>query len=360
MGTKTETSLPFELEESEELLWQCPMPHRPETTDLSIIGVLVMLAAGCGTIFGVCGITDAGKIAAVFGGLFLFLLVLCLHVLIKERRINRRTIYALTNKRACLIELPARPDGKCLVFSFEVHPLMIFKVRRHRNGTVDYLLGKERRGSVAFANGFRNLPPELDPAPVFEQLGATRPAKGEKKRKTCEYSRPTPAGQSFAGYIFLSCLFALALGLDYDTHGADLFLHGKETTATVVTYEQGTEKRGGRRSRHEVTVYYPVVMFRTESGAHCLTVSQTGYDKQPACAPSATVELLYDAADPRRATIKDASILMRPGFFLLALLWALWQVWKSHKLRREERLMNVIEVACSSKGAPTTHGIGSW
>ena len=360
MNPETETTLPFELGGNEELLWQCPMPRRPEKTDWMIISVLLLLTAACGVVFCVCGITDAGKIAAAFGGLFLFLLVLGLHVLFKERRINRRTFYALTNKRACIIERPARPDGKCLVFSFEVHPLMIFKVRRHRNGTVDYLLGKERRGSVAFANGFRNLPPELDPAPVFEQLGATLPAKGEKKRKTCEYSCPTPAGQSFAGYIFLSCLFALALGLDYDNHGADLFLRGKETTATVVTYEQGTEKRGGRRSRHEVTVYYPVVMFRTESGEHCLTVSQTGYDKQPACNPGATVELLYDAANPRRATIKDASILMRPGFFLLALLWALWQVWKFYKLWREERLMNVIEVACSSKGAPTTHGIGSW
>ncbi|MBQ8376630.1 MAG: DUF3592 domain-containing protein [Akkermansia sp.] len=349
MDTKTETTLPFELGEAEEILWQCPMPRRPEKTDWIIIGVLLLLTAGCGTIFGIYGITDAGKIAAAFGGLFLFLLVLGLHVLFKERRINRRTIYVLTNKRACIIERPARPDGKCLVFSFEVHPLMIFKVKRHRNGTVDYLLGKERRGYVALANGFRNLPPELDPAAAFARVGASIPAEGEKKRKTCEYTRPTPAGQSFAGYIFLSCLFALALGLDYDNHGADLFLHGKETTATVVTYEQGTEKRGGRRSRREVTVYYPVVMFRTDSGAHCLTVSQTGYDKQPVRAPGATVELLYDAADPRRATIKDASILMRPGFFLLALLWALWQVWKSHKLWREERLMKVIEVESSSK-----------
>ena len=82
---------------------------------------------------------------------------------------------------------------------------------------------------------------------------------------------------------------------------------------------------------------------------YILTVSQTGYDKQPACTPGATVELLYDAADPRRATIKDTSILMRPGFFLLALLWALWQVWKFYKLWREERLMKVIEVASSSK-----------
>lgn len=349
MGTKTETTLPFEPGEDEELLWQCPMPRRPEKTDWIIIGVLLLLTLACGVIFCVCGITDAGKIAAAFGGLFLFLLVLGLHVLIKERRINRRTVYALTNKRACIIERPARPDGKCLVFSFEVHPHMIFKVKRHRNGTVDYLLGKERRGYVAFANGFRNLPPELDPAAAFARVGASIPAEGEKKRKTCEYTRPTPAGQSFAGVIILSCLFALALGLDYDNHGADLFLHGKATTATVVTYEQGTEKRGGRRSRREVTVYYPVVMFRTDSGAHCLTVSQTGYDKQPACRPGATVELLYDAADPRRATIKDASILMRPGFFLLALLWALWQVWKFHKLWREERLMKVIEVESSSK-----------
>lgn len=360
MDTDAETTLLLEPGEDEELLWQCPMPPRPEKTDLAIIGVLVLLAAGCGAIFGVCGCTDAGKIAAAFGGLFLFLLVLCIHIFFKERRVTRRTVYALTNKRACIIERPAMPDGKGLIFSFEVHPLMIFKVKRHRNGTVDYLLGKERRGSVAFANGFRNLPPELDPAPVFEQLGATLPAKGEKKRKTCEYSRPTPAGQRFAGYIFLSCMFALALGLDYDTHGADLFLHGKETTATVVAFEQGTEERGGRRSKHEVTVFYPVVMFRTDSGANCLTISQTGYDKQPACKPGATVELLYDAADPRRATIKDPGILMRPGLFLLCLFWALWQVWKSYKLWRVGHLMKVVEVACSSKNTPASHGIGSW
>ena len=334
------------------------MPRRPEKTDWIIIGVLLLLTAACGVIFCVCGITEAGKIAAAFGGLFLFLLVLGLHVLIKERRIHRRTFYALTNKRACIIERPARPDGKCLVFSFEVHPHMIFKVKRHRNGTVDYLLGKERRGYVAFANGFRNLPPELDPAAAFARVGASIPAEGEKKRKTCEYTRPTPAAQNFAGVIILSCLFALALGLDYDNHGADLFLRGKETTATVVTYEQGTEERGGRRSRHEVTVYYPVVMFRTDSGADCLTVSQTGYDKHPACRPGDTVELLYDAADPRRATIKDASILMRPGFFLLALLWALWEAWRSFRRWRVERSMKVIEVECTSKEKPV--GIGTW
>ncbi len=358
MITKTETTLPPELTEGEHILWQCPMPRRPEKTDWIIIGVLLLLTAACAAIFCKCGISNAGKAAAAFGGLFLFLLALGIHVIIKERRIQRRTIYALTNKKACIAERPARPDGKWLVFSFEVHPLMVFKVRHHRNGTVDYLLGKERRGSISYANGFRNLPPELDPAEAFAQVGATLPAKGEKKRKPCVYTRPTPAAQNFAGFIFLSCLFALALGFDYDNHAADLFLRGKETTATVVTYEQGTEERGGRRSRHEVTVYYPVVMFRTDSGTDCLTVSQTGYDKHPACRPGATVELLYDAADPRRATIKDTSILMRPGFFLLALLWMLWEAWRSFRRWRVERSMKVIEVECTSKEKPV--GIGTW
>ncbi len=357
MITKTGNTLPPELTEGEHILWQCPMPRRPEKTDWIIIGVLLLLTAACAAIFCKCGISNAGKAAAAFGGLFLFLLMLGLLLLFRERRINRRTIYALTNKKACIAERPARPDGKWLVFSFKVHPLMIFKVRHHRNGTVDYLLGKERRGSVAFANGFRNLPPELDPAEAFAQVGATLPAKGEKKRKPCVYTRPTPAGQRFVGFITLSCMFAVVLAQNYDDHGADLFLHGKETTAEVVDFELGEENRG-RRNTRKVRVYYPIAAFHTADGKACITISQTGYDTRPACEPGATVELLYDAADPSRATIKDTSILIRPGFYLLGLLWVLWEAWRSFRLWRVERNMKVIEVECTSKEKPV--GIGSW
>jgi hypothetical protein len=174
------------------------------------------------------------------------------------------------------------------------------------------------------------------------------PVKGEKKRAVCEYKRPTPALPSVFGYSFLTCFFATGFILGYDNHGADLYVLGEETTAKVVTYEQGTEKRG-RRNRREVTVYYPIIAFHTADGRTCVTNSQTGYDKSPACEPGDTVQILYHPDEPRYATIKDDSILIRPLVMLGGIIWALWSIWKEMRRWRRERRSAVIEVECSSR-----------
>ena len=312
------------------------------------LGVLLCLVAGCGITYYLAETERTGKLALIFGGLFLFIIAVGLASFVHQRGVVRRTTYVLTDKKAYIQERPVKPKDKWLLISFEVHPHMIYKVKRRSNGTVDYVLGKEHRGSLTLRTGFMHLPPELDPAAVFEQLGATLPAKGEKKRAVCEYKRPILPAQSIVGYVFLSVLFAVGFALCYDDHGADLYVLGEETEARVVAYEQGTEKRG-RRSRREVTVYYPIVTFHTADGRTCVTNSQTGYDKAPALEPGESVQILYHPDEPRYATIKDDSILIRPLVILAAIFWALWNLWKEIKRWCSERQSEFIEVACSNK-----------
>ena len=338
----------FVVPEGEKLLWLCRKPMPSAKWDMVALGVLLCLVAGCGIIYGLAETGITGKLALIFGGLFLLLIAVGLASLVHQRGVIRRTTYVLTDKKAYIQECPAKPKDKWLLFSFEVHPHMIYKVKHRRNGTVDYVLGKEHRGNLTLSTGFVHLPPELDPAAVFEQLGATLPAKGEKKRAVCEYKRPTPAGQSIFGYVFLTGLFAIGFALCYDDHGADLYVLGEEATAKVVTFEQGTEKRG-RRSRREVTVYYPIVAFHTADGRTCVTNSQTGYDHSPEREPGDTVQILYHPDEPRYATIKDDSILIRPLVMLAGIIWALWSIWKGIRRWRRERQSEFIEVACSSK-----------
>ena len=338
----------FVVPEGEKLLWLCRKPMPPATWDMVALGVLLCLVAGCGIIYGLAETGITGKLALIFGGLFLFIIAVGLATFVHQRSVVRRTTYVLTDKKAYIQEQPAKPKDKWLLFSFEVHPHMIYKVKRRRNGTVDYVLGKEHRGSLTLSTGFMHLPPELDPAAVFEQLGATLPVRGEKKRAVCEYKRPTLPVQSIFGYVFLLGLFAVGFVLCHDDHGADLYVLGEKTEARVVAYEQGIEKRG-RRNKREVTVYYPIVAFHTADGRTCVTNSQTGYDHSPEREPGDTVQILYHPDEPRYATIKDDSILIRPLLLLAAIFWALWSIWKEIKRWRRERQCEYIEVACSSK-----------
>lgn len=336
--------------EGEELLWKCRKPQLSEKWDMVTLGVLLCLVAACGITYGLAEEEITGKLALIFGGLFLFIIVVGLASFVHQRGVVRRTVYVLTDKKAYIQESPAKPKDKWLLISFEVHPHMIYKVKRRSNGTVDYVLGKEHRGSLTLSTGFMHLPPELDPAAVFEQLGATLPARGEKKRAVCEYKRPTLPVQSIFGYVFLLGLFAVGFVLCHDDHGADLYVTGEEATATVVGYRQDTEERG-RRRRREVTVYYPVIAFQTAEGEPYVTHSQTGYDHSPEREPGDTVQVLYYPDEPLYATIKDDSILLRPLLLLAAIFWALWSIWKEIKRWRRERQCEFIEVECSSKAA---------
>lgn len=323
--------LPFELEAGEELLWNVnKKPHVSTHMGLMWGASLLLLVLS-----GVCAAMDmAGRADGLLymAALLLVLALLAAGTALHERSSDRRIAYALSNRRAFIIERPVKADGKAVIFSFAVHPQMIFKHLRRRNGHVDYYLGEEKQHKTTLRRGFINLTPEQDPACFFEQLGITLPTKGDK-RKPIVYERPQALFKSYTwGKLFALVLFTAGLLLCGDD--ALLYLTGQETTATIVDYEEGTEKRG-RRGRREVTVYYPIVHFTTAKGQSGLAISRYGYDKAPAHEPGSQIPIIYDASSPAAVTIKDDSILYTPGLMALGLLWSGWGLWKQRRERRQ-------------------------
>ena len=336
--------LPFELKTGEELLWSVDKkPHVSTHAGLMWGGsVLLLVLAGVCAAMDIAGNADGLLYMAV---LLVVLAILAAGTAMHERSSDRRIVYALSNRRAFIIERPAKADGKPVIFSFAVHPQMIFKYLRRGNGNMDYYLGEEKQHKATFRRGFINLTPEQDPACFFEQLGITLPAKGEKRKPTI-YERPSALLKSVAwGRVFALILFAAGLFLCSDD--ALLYLTGQETTATIVDYEQGTEKRG-RRGRREVTVYYPIVHFNTADGQECYALSLYGYDKAPAHEPGAQIPIIYDTSCPAAATIKDDSILHTPAIMALGFLWIAWGLWKQWRAICQFRKQSFILVEVST------------
>ena len=322
--------LPFELEAGEELLWSVDkQPH--VSTRMGLMwgaSILLLVLAGVCAAMDIAGNADG---LLYLAALLVVLAILAAGTAVHERSSDRRIAYALSNRRAFIIERPAKADGKPVVFSFAVRPQMIFKYLRRGNGHMDYYLGEEKQHKATHRRGFINLAPEQDPACFFEQLGITLPAKGEKRKPTL-YERPEALRKGeMWGKCFALLVFAAGLFLCFDD--IYLYLAGQETTATIVGYEEGTEKRG-RRNRREVTVFYPVVHFSTSEGETGLAVSRHGYDKAPAHAPGTQIPVLYDTAAPGNVTIKDDSILMTPGIMAFGFLWVGWSLWKQWRARR--------------------------
>lgn len=334
------TPLPFELEAGEELLWSVDKkPHVSTRQGLMWgAGVLLLVLAGVCAVMDIAGNADG---LLYLAALLVVLALLAAGTAVHERSSDRRITYALSNRRAFIIERPARPEGKPVIFSFTVRPQMIFKYLRRSNGHMDYYLGEEKQHKATHRRGFINLTPEQDPARFFEQLGITLPAKGEK-RKPIIYERPSALVKSDVwGKVLALILFAAGLLLCSDD--AILYLTGQETTATIVDYEEGTESRG-RRGRREVTVFYPVVCFTTADGKECYTLSRYGYDKAPAHEPGSEIPIIYDAAAPVAATIKDESILLTPGLMALGFLWIGWGLWNQWRTICQFRKQNYIMV----------------
>lgn len=238
-------------------------------------------------------------------------------------RHDRKVVYALSNRRAFIIELPLNREGIPVVFSFAIRSGMVCESRCRRNGNVDYYWGEERMGGIRRRTGFLNVPPALNPAPYLLLAGIIiSPDKGTSP--PCVFRRPKIAGRVGWQNVLGLSIFAAVLFLFFDD--ARFYLFCRETTATIESYQRGTVKRN--KGRSQVTVFYPKVSFRLDNGEICQAVSGAGYDRCPAYQPGSRISVRYHTANPRRVTIKDESALFMPGGIAFGLFCCLWMKWK--------------------------------
>lgn len=313
-------ALPFELPADEELLWCIKKVPGIDICQgvLWIVSALLLTA--------LCllpNLLSDGR-GYVCAGLLLIPTLILIWAAIQAYRRDRRIIYALSNRRAFIIEHPLNREGVPIVFSFAVRSGMVCVSRYHRNGNVDYYWGEERMGGIRHRVGFLNVPPELNPASHLTQIGIVL---SPDKNGCPPYHIRRPKIAGVVGWKNLLGLSILAAVLFLAFDEARFYLMSRETTAIIESYQKRTEKRD--KGRSEVVVFYPKVSFRLDNGEICQTVSKTGYESCPAYHTGSRISVRYHAANPHRVTIHDESALFLPGGIAFVLFCCLWVKWKN-------------------------------
>lgn len=330
MMKTSDNPLPFELDEGEEILWTLHKPQPPGSMKLRILLWCVAV---------VLGILALVLLSSDFALAFVLGVVALLCVSGAEHSCTNaphRISYVLSNRRAFIIETPVKRGKPATIITFRVRRNMVGRVLRRSSGHVDYHLGREvMEGEEDLPRGFINLPPQQDPAPVFTQLGVELPAEGET-RKLPGFCYPREEEYRRPGYnliLAVLCLFCL------DTQVTSLLLSGQETTATILSYEQGKETRGSKWTRRTVTMHHPLLAFSTPDGQTHKVQSIYGFDDEPKYPVGSQVTALYAPADPGCATIKDYGIFRAPAFMLLAFLFFLVRYLRAPRNKRPEYVL---------------------
>ena len=326
--------LPFDLDAGEEILWSLRKPQSPGSMRLRVLLWCVAV---------VLGILALVLLSSDFALAFVLGVVALLCVSGAEHSCTNaphRISYVLSNRRAFIIETPVKRGKPATVITFRVRRHMVGRVLRRSSGHVDYYLGREvMEGEEDLPRGFINLPPEQDPGPIFARLGVELPAEGES-RDIPGFSYPKKEERRRPGYNLILAMLALAACLFcLDTQGTSLLLSGQETTATILSYEQGKETRGRKWTRRTVTTHHPLLAFNTPDGRTHKVQSIYGFDDEPKYPAGSQVTALYAPAAPGCATIEDYGILRAPAFMLLAFLFFLVRYLRASRNEQQDYVL---------------------
>ena len=334
MMKTSDNPLPFELDEGEEILWTLHKPQPPGSMKLRILLWCVAVVLG---ILALVLLSMDFEPPHILGTLALLCIFGAEHSCTSA---PHRISYVLSNRRAFIIEKPVKRGKPATVIAFRVRRNMVGRVLRRSSGHVDYHLGREvMEGEEDLPRGFINLPPQQDPAPVFTQLGVELPAEGET-RMLPGFSYPREEERRRPGYNLILAVLAMAACLFcLDTQGTSLLLSGQETTATILSYEQGKETRGRKWTRRTVTTHHPLLAFSTPDGQAHKVQSIYGFNDEPKYPVGSQVTALYNPADPGCATIKDYGILRVPAFLLLAFLFFLVRYLRASRNKGPEYVL---------------------
>lgn len=340
MSPAPQDLLPFELPDGEELLWSLSQPLVPAQVKLRCLLWAAVVVLGILALW--CLVSDQVGLGLGLGCVAL----LCLAGAGEAGAAPHRTSYALSNRRAFIIEQPTRRGRPCTVIEFRVRPNMVCRVLHRSNGHVDYYLGYQEYGADdKLPRGFINLTPEQDPALILEQLGVKLPTGDKTRNRPC-FSYPAEESRRRPGkLLFMAVVAGLGCLLCLHTHGTHLLMTGQETTAHIVNYEQESDHRGRKWTRRTVVVHHPVLSFATPDGQEHKVKSLYGFDNEPKYPVGTQVKVLYDPANPGCATIRDYGIFYLPGFMLLSFLFFL-----SLYLRRpKDKQPDYVLIKCGSQ-----------
>ncbi len=234
----------------------------------------------------------------------------------------KSTVYVITDRRALSITV-FRLSRKPIVISLPLCEQLVHRIKRHRDGSADYLMYEEQFRQHVQSLGFKRVSDTEGAEAALRASGVSLPETGKENmaafRMETQYS---PGIKILLFALGLHLLLTLLPGVLRSCR-ADLYLKGERADAAIVGVQRKTQKEGSK-IKSTVTRYYPILEFYTQEGTRMRATGFTG-DRQPTWQPWERVSVLYLPENPERV-MRDNSenrreVLLFSGLFAALFLW---------------------------------------
>ena len=202
---------------------------------------------------------------------------------------NRRTVYALTQHRALIVQL--LPVGKPLVYAVPLSPDLVYRVTLHHDKFMDYYMAEMPLGRYGMREiGFLRVRDNEQLQAELGRCGVKLPQPG--KQRSATHRLDAYAGLSpllpMAGWLTLLVLMLAGVIRELTDSTTrtylDLWFNGEQATGTIIGYNQTCTRRttkvnGEIRGVSEKIVYYPVYRLTLADGTTAVRTEIAGSSK---------------------------------------------------------------------------------
>lgn len=248
------------LEENERVLW-----HEQAKEEIPSLAGYVKVAVASVFVFAISVISLEHLVFRIFLLLSVGAGCFCLWSILFALRMKKGAYYAVTNQRVMVVQkYPFRRVPA--IRAMAVTPDLLKSVKEYQDGRKDYHWFFEQTEKKLIPGGFIKVSDTLGLERIFAELGIYVPAPGEQVSNVAPVV--TIQKQAFVFILiagFFYSVFISFIAVEVFVWDAYLHLFGKSAEAVIVTSRTRTQLEG-HRVKQQVTRYYPVYLFITESG----------------------------------------------------------------------------------------------
>lgn len=229
---------------------------------------------------------------------------------------NRRTVYALTQQRALIVQL--LPVGNPLVYAAPLSPDLVYRVTLHHDKLMDYYMAEMPLGRYGMREiGFLRVRDNERLQAELTRCGVKLPPPGKQRpatRRLDAYAGLSPL-LPMAGWLTLLALMLAGVIRELTDSTTltylDLWLNGEKCSATIIAYCHTTTWRtttvnGERREVSEKVVYYPVYRLTPADGTTIISTEVDGSSSMLRYRPDEQLTVYYNPQHTERAMRRNA------------------------------------------------------
>ncbi len=326
-GSELKKEIEFALHEDENLRWAERRSYTVDTDVSVVLGAGVLLLALSGFFAWKAALPGAPDYCNEYTISLSFIAALgCLFTAFYSVKTHGRTIYALTEQRALIVQIP--PFGKPVIYAIPIAHDMVYRVSTHSDESMDYYMAEIPFGRHNVRDyGFLRVRSNTSLQAEIKRLGVKLPAPGESHTAPLRldaYKGISPL-LPMAGWLAIFALMLTCVGMHLNKPTTrtylNLCLNGEKATATIIGYKKVTVNRtaitNGKRgaTTTDAPIYHPIYRFSLPNGAPTQSTEIDGSTKLK-LRPGEEVTLYYDPQHPKQAMRRNLDLFSLPLIFL--------------------------------------------